>query len=158
MKKIKNNIILATCLVAVFSGALLSFTPIAPGGDSFKVYLNDKLVLEQYVHGMKTVPNLKLVQSSVNDKIDVYYSHCGKGGKSRYITIQNGKNQPLKVWQFGDSKGTDNAMSFKLNEIAALQQKASDKELQLFYSSKELPEGRELANLAIENSSLATRK
>lgn len=157
MKRIQWKALTFPALLLVFCSALYSFSPFAGGGDRIMIYLNDKLVLRQDLHDIKKVPGLQLLQTSATDKVDVYYSHCGHNGKDRYITIRNDQNQPLKVYQYPDAPGGNGAMSFKLNDVAGLGNAGNGKNLQLYYSSRELPGGRLLATMTVENSSLASR-
>jgi len=127
------------------------------GGDSFEIWLNGKKVLQQFVHIAKGVQTLRLTSVSDKDELDIYYSHCGQTGKSRYITIKDDKERPLKVWKFADATGQNAAMSFKLKDILSLRKNKTDK-LNLFYSSHELPDGRILATIISGNESGIARK
>jgi len=94
--------------------------------------------------------------TSDNDKLDIYYSHCGQVGKDRYITIKNEKDQPIKVWKFVDATDNNVAMSLKLKDILSLRKNKTDK-LNLFYSSSELPKGKVLAIIAGEETGIARK-
>ena len=122
------------------------------GGDSFEIWINGKKAIQQFVHVSKGVQTLHFTAVSENDKVDVYYSHCGQTGKDRYLTVKDEKNRPLKVWKFGDSNGNNTAMSLKLKDITRLKKQKSDK-LGLFYSSQQLPDGRLLAMIDSGNDS-----
>jgi len=137
-----NSLVTVKSMLILFCATLFSFSS-KKGGDSFEIWLNGKRVLQQYVHVAKGVQTLQLTQASDNDKLDVYYNHCGQTGKSRLITIKDEKDRPLKVWKFTDATG-NNAMSFKLKDILSLRKSKTTK-LSLFYSSHELPDGRLLA-------------
>ena len=143
-------------LLILFCATLFSFSS-KKGGDSFEVWLNGKRVLQQYVHVAKGIQTLQFAQASGNDKLDIYYSHCGQTGKNRYITIKDENNRPLKVWKFADATGGNVAMSFKLKDILSLKKNKTDK-LNLFYSSSELPDGRLLAIIDSENERGIARK
>ena len=134
---------MATCVVSL-SILFFSFST-RMGGDSFEIYVNGKLVVQHYVAVTKGVENLQLGQSFSNGRIDVYYSHCGHVGNSRSITIRNAQNQVLKQWKFPDVQ-TKSPMSCEVKDILALQ-KNKDSKLNLYYSSKELPEGRLLVSI-----------
>jgi hypothetical protein len=139
---------LFTGLFFIASCVLLSSFSDKKGGDKFEIYVNGHLVLEQFVAAGKTTQTLVLGKNLSNEKIDVYYSHCGQTGTGRSITIRNAQNQVLKQWQFADA-GTRSPMSCQVKDILALQ-KNKDEKLNLYYSSKELPGGRLLA--VIKNS------
>ena len=104
----------ALCLMLVFCTALFSFSN-KRGGDVFEIYLNGKQVHQQFVHIDKSVKTIYLASLSDNDKIDVYYSHCGYAGKARVITIRNEKNEVIKKMEFGDGEGKRSPMSFYRN-------------------------------------------
>ena len=118
----KSNLIAVKSLLVLFCSVLFSFSP-KTGGDSFEIWLNGKRVLQQYVYIAKGVQTLELTSTSDNDKLDIYYSHCGQIGKARYITIKDEKERPLKVWKFADASGKNDAMSFKLKDILSLRSK-----------------------------------
>ena len=130
-------------LFFVASCTMLSSFSKKMGGDKFEIYVNGKLLLEQFVTSGRTVQSLELKRNSSNEKIEVYYSHCGKTGTGRTITVRNAQNQVLKQWTFADAS-TRSPMSLQAKDILALQ-KNKDAKLNLYYSSKELPEGRLLA-------------
>ena len=113
-------------------------------------------MLQQFVYASKGVQTIQFTQTSENDKLDIYYSHCGQVGKNRYITIKNEKDQPIKAWKFADAIDKNGAMSFILKDILSLRKNKTDK-LNLFYSSSELPAGRTLATIAGEETGLARK-
>ena len=125
------------------------------GGDSYEIYLNGKLLLQQHVLQAKAVQNLQLAQGSDNDKIEIYYSHCGQIGKARNITIKNSQNQVLKEWHFPDASSAKSTMSLKVKEVFALQKNKDGNKLNLYYSSKELPNGRLLASISQTKGAMA---
>ena len=138
-----KTLLIAGCL------AMFSFSS-KRGGDSFEIWLNGKIVLKQFVLVSKGIQTLQLNGASENDRLDVYYSHCGQTGKSRYITIQDERGHALKVWKFADAIGQNGAMAFKVKDILRLKKNKGSK-LSLFYSSNELPNGRLLATIVSEN-------
>ena len=155
MKTYNFKSIAAKSLLAVFCTALFSFST-GKGGDAFEIFLNGKRVLQQYVHVAKGVETLHIDKITSTDKMDIYYSHCGTVGKSRYITVKDEHNRALKVWKFEDaSKGYD-AMSLPVKDILAAGKGANN--LSIFYSSKELPGGKELAVLDASSEAIAVAK
>lgn len=151
-----NKAIAAKSLLVLVCISLFSFTS-KFGGDSFEVWLNGKRILQQYVHVSKGVQTLHLAEASVNDRLDIYYSHCGQTGTNRLITVKDGQDRPLKVWKFTDATGKNAAMSFKLKDVLSLKKHKTDK-LNLVYSSNELPGGRMLATIDSENDTGVARK
>jgi len=143
MKTFKRSVLAVTFLSAL-SVLLFSFST-KMGGDSFEIYVNGKMVVQHYVAVTKGVENLELGRSFSSGTIDVYYSHCGRIGTGRSITIRNSQNQVLKQWQFANAQ-TKSPMTCQIREILALQ-KSKDAKLNLYYSSKELPEGRLLVSI-----------
>lgn len=153
--KSHSKLIGTKSLLLVACATLLSFTS-KRGGDSFEILLNGKRVLQQFVYASKGVQTIQLAQTSENDKLDIYYSHCGQVGKDRYITVKDEKDQPLKVWKFANAVDKNVAMSFKLKDILSLRKNKTDK-LNLFYSSSELPAGRTLATIAGDETGVARK-
>ena len=126
----------------------------APGGDHFEVYLNKQLVLQQIVSQPSGIKSVALDQSNLDDKVNVYYSHCGKIGTRRSIVIKEGNNV-LKHWRFSDAAGNTNEkkfMSVNARDILAFKAKGSDKKVNLYYSSAEIPDGRLLASIILSTS------
>ena len=137
----KTLALLAVC------ATLFSFSSYR-GGDSFSIFLNNKLVFEQHVHMKEGVKSFELGKANYNDQLSVYYSHCGKPGKGRSIAIKDENNKLLKEWHFGDASNTKSSMSCKVGDILDLQKNKQGK-LQLYYSSKELPQGHLLAAIIV---------
>jgi hypothetical protein len=137
-------------VVALLAATLLSVTFFSfssiPGGDHFEVYLNKKLVLTQIVSQPGSLKSLALDQRNANDQVDVFYSHCGKLGNKRVITIKDGNNV-LKQWRFSDATGK--FMSVGAKDILAFRNKEGDRKVNLYYSSAEMPEGRLLASIVL---------
>ncbi len=150
----RDSIVVKALLLLVISAIIVSFSG-KPGGDVFKIYVNKKLLFEQVVYKNEPVKTIKLDQSLYNDEIDVYYSHCGVTGKGRNIAIKDGKNRLLKEWHYPDVAGKNGGMSLKVKDILALQ-KNKGAQLQLYYSSKELPGGKLLTSIVTEHQSSAT--
>ena len=153
--KSHSKLIVAKSLLILVCAMLFSFSS-KKGGDSFEIMLNGKRVLQQFVYASKGVQTIQLTATSDNDKLDIYYSHCGQIGKNRYITIKNEKDQPIKVWKFADVIDKNEAMSFKLKDILSLRKNKTDK-LNLFYNSSELPAGRTLATIAGDETGMARK-
>jgi hypothetical protein len=128
----------------------LSFSP-AKGGEGFEIYLNNKLVLQQFGSKMNSVQNIRLDQSLSNAQMAINYFHCGRAGKNRSITIKNDHNRILKEWKFADVSTASisisgAAMNCRVSDILNLQKNNPGK-LNLYYSSAELPSGRLLVSL-----------
>jgi hypothetical protein len=150
----KNFIAINALLLVVLATMNYSFTTV-PGGDSFEVYLNNKLLFQQYVAKKEGVKSIQLDKSNYNDEINVYYHHCGQTGTGRIISLRDAQNKELKVWHFSDA---NTAMSCKVKEIMSLQKLNTNNQINLYYSSKELPQGRLLATVAIASDKKETVK
>lgn len=133
--------------------ALLSFLP-TPGADHFEVYLNKKLVLQQYVGQNSTTKSIALDQRNISDQVNVFYSHCGVLGKKRTITIRDGQTV-LRQWRFPDAETTkattQHLMSMNAKDILSFHNKAGDRKVNLYYSSEQIPDGRLLASIVLDN-------
>jgi len=153
--KCYSKVVAVKSLLILLCATLFSFSS-KKGGDSFEIVLNGKRVLQQFVYASKGIQTIQLTQTSENDKLDIYYSHCGQVGKNRYVTIKDEKDQAIKVWKFEDAADKHGVMSFKLKDILSLRKNKTDK-LNLFYSSSERPAGRTLATIAGEETGVARK-
>jgi hypothetical protein len=151
MKKIMKQSTVITGLLMTFSLILFSFT-VPFGGDNFTIKLNDKLVLQQYLHLDKTIKTLSLEGASSNDELKISFSHCGEVGKARVLTIKDENDKILKQWRFENSNET---MTCKVKEILSLGKGHSA--IKLCYSSSELPKGQVLASIKTEKVNNSTR-
>ena len=151
-----NRIAAKTLALLAVCATLFSFSSYR-GGDSFSIYLNNKLVFEQHVAMKGGVKSFELGKANYNDQLSIYYSHCGQPGKGRSIAIKDENNKTLKEWHFGDASNTKSSMSCKAGDILDLQ-KNKEGRLQLYYSSKELPKGHLLAAIIVgEKGKTASR-
>jgi hypothetical protein len=137
--------------LGVLFTTLLSFST-KMGGEGFEIYLNSKLVLQQYGNQMNTVKSLQLDQKSYDAELTIKYHHCGKVGKDRTITIKDGQNKVLKQWHFTNTADATNAMTCKVKDILDLQKKNGSTTINLYYSSSELPKGRLLTSITKETT------
>jgi hypothetical protein len=125
------------------------------GGEGFEVYLNNKLVLTQFGKDLNTVKMIKFDQSASNGELSIKYYHCGQVGKSRVVAIKDDQNVVLKQWKFGDTK--DSKLCCSMKDIFALPKLKEGKNVNLYYSSNELPNGRILAVLSVVNKNSAAQ-
>jgi hypothetical protein len=145
-----------TCMV--FFAAILFSSAVFAGGDSYKIYLNKKLVTEQFVSRASSGSlNLNLGKANYNDEISVYYNHCGTVGKGRSIVIKDSKDNILKEWKFSDSKdGNAPVMTIQVKDILAFKKNNSDASLKLYYfSAQYLPQGRLLTSITLAEKNTA---
>jgi hypothetical protein len=134
-------------LLALSSFLLFSYSP-KMGSDSFSIYINNALIVEQFVAMNEPVKSINLSKYAANDEVSVRYNHCGHPGKQRTVVLKDSQGNTLKEWQFQDGKSIKDAMSFKVKEVLAFQDKSGEKNLKLYYFSKELPEGKMLATIS----------
>lgn len=151
MKTIKSSFAV-TSLLLFLSFTISSFTK--PGGEAFEIYLNGKLIVQQYGNKLNEVKSIQLDQASANDELMIKYHHCGQIGKNRSITIKDGQNKILKEWHFADSK-TNEAMTCKVKDITGLKKGNGPITLSLYYTSTELPKGKQLASLVVASKNVA---
>lgn len=122
-------------MLVVLSAALSSYSH-APGADSYKVYLNDKLLFQQYVTRDTTIPTINLGENPGSDLLTIYYDHCGQIGTKRTLTLVDGA-EVLKKWEYPDTKIVASAgMNCPVSDMKALQK--SGKEISIVYASQEL--------------------
>jgi hypothetical protein len=165
MKRFNYQPAILLVLLIVLSGTLFSFSmktaeTLFPcknnfGGEGFEVYINNKLVLQQFGKEIDAVKTISLDQSESNGILAVRYFHCGQPGKSRVITIKDEQNVVLKEWRFGDTKDAAAKLCCNVKDILALPKLKAGKKVNLYYASTELPKGRLLAMLASVNKNVA---
>jgi|SRR5690349_3247086 len=129
--------------VLVLCAALFSFDE-RPGGDTFSIYLNEKLLLQQHVWLERGVKDISLAGTKATDVLRIQYSHCGKTGTARSLAVLNGENKIIKTWSFADTDPV--RMEVAVAELLKLQ-KTSGRPLHLVYASTEMPEGKTLVNI-----------
>jgi hypothetical protein len=161
MKKINYQPTIIFVLLLALSGVLFSFSYKTAdalfGGEGFDVYLNNKLILQQYGKDMETVKAIKLDQSVSNGELSIRYYHCGQPGKSRVITIKDDQNVVLKEWKFGDAKDAAAKVSCSMKDIFTLPKIKAGKKVNLYYTSSQLPNGRLLVTLVPSTKSVAAQ-
>ncbi|MEO6232303.1 MAG: hypothetical protein ABIP10_19390 [Ferruginibacter sp.] len=150
----KRMIIKTMTLVAI-SATLFSFTNL--GGEGFEISLNNKVVVQHYGKPDNAPKSFRLNSYSANDQLSVKYHHCGKVGKNRVLTIKDKQNKILKEWRFADVTVPVAPMSCNVKDILSLG-KTNESELKLYYTSSELPDGRMLAIIIVENNIVAKNK
>lgn len=150
----KSIISKAMMLVAI-AAALLSFSP-KFGGEGFEISLNGKVLLQQYGKDMNTLKTLQLNGDSPSDKLIIRYYHCGRPGKNRIVIIKDKQDKIVKEWHYGDAADAMTGMSCSVKDIVGLK-KSNDNVFKLYYSSSELPNGRQLVSVIVGSNSMASR-
>jgi hypothetical protein len=121
------------------------------GGEGFEILLNGKVVLQQFGKDMNVVKNLRFNAASPGDKLTIRYHHCGQAGKNRIITVKDAQNKLLEEWRFNDVQRAAADMSCSMQDLLTLKKGGNDI-LKIYYSSDELPAGRQLALISFENT------
>lgn len=148
-----KSIISKAIMLVGISTTMLSFSS-KFGGEGFEISLNSKVVVQRFGNDMNTVKSLQLNQSSSNDQLTIKYHHCGKVGKNRVVTIKDGQNNVLKEFRYSDATTPVAAMALPVNDILKLK-KGSNSSVKLYYSSSELPAGRMLVSIILEQTATA---
>jgi hypothetical protein len=121
------------------------------GGDYYKVFLNNRLITEQYLAKPVAMKTLSLAASNNNDHLTVYYSHCGAIGKERIVSVRSYSGTVLKEWKFADSKSFELQLPVK----DVLNTSAKRGSVFLYYASKEIPSGKQLLAIDLSNKTIA---
>lgn len=139
-------------MLFVLAAASTFYSFVSPaGGEGFEIYIDNKLVLRQFNQDMKNLKNFPLDASSAKSELKVKFYHCGMIGKNRSLSLKDNKNTVLKQWHFSNEENKNFAISIPVKEVLALQQKAGNATVYLYYSSKEAGNGRLLAGIVRSN-------
>lgn len=139
--------------VKVFTLITLSLTAFSFttkfGLDGYEIYLNNKLVLKQYVNQPVSLRVLQLDKANEGNELRIKYTHCtNKGpGTGRSIALKDEQGNTLKKWAFADAANSDFNMTIPVKELFELKKKNTSHELSLHYTARELPKGEMLAML-----------
>lgn len=118
------------------------------GTDSFKVYLNNKLIHEQYVEEKVPLDLLQLDESNINDRLTFHYSHCGRIGTGRKLAVKDAAGKTLREWKYADAQGRQSGMAIPVKEVLQLRQQ----HVSFFYTATELPKGQQMASFRLRSS------
>jgi len=153
LQQIKRSTI--TRLSILLAGLVLfSFTS-PRGGDRYEVYLNKKLIFQEFVSLANNPKSFQLDRNNYSGEIDVVYSHCGEAGKNRIIKITDTDNKVLKQWTFGNGKDHKSAMNFQVKEMLLAQKDSPVGKLNLYYMSDQLPKGKLLTSIVLVDRNAA---
>jgi hypothetical protein len=151
-----KSIISKSLTIVTIAVTLLSFSTNPSknhpfGGEGFEILLNGKVVMQQFGKDMNAVKNLRLSAASPGDKLTIRYHHCGQAGKNRIITVKDAQNKLLKEWRFNDVQRAAADMSCSMQDLLTLKN-GGNNIFKIYYSSDELPAGRQLAFISFENA------
>ena len=152
MRPIKNPATRSFLFLAL-SAFLFSFTPF--GGDTFQIYVDKKLVIDQPLHNYASIKTLQLDSKNPDGLVEIYYNHCGRIGKARHLQVRDENNRILKEWVFADAEGK-NFMSCKVKDLLDLQKSNSKSQLNIYYTSKEMSKAQRLVSVGLSNSNKTT--
>lgn len=143
----------AFAIIVALCAVLSSFA--LPGAHSFQVYLDNKLVVDQYITRNVTIPNVAIDPTDNNNDIIIKYSECGRTVSGRVITVKDEQDKILKEWSFdGTTSAYKDPMTIKVKDVVALKSKGT---LKLFYSSNDFKEGQEFVSLIIGKNVTASK-
>ena len=146
-QKLARSFILTALLAS-----LVSFTGFA-GGDVYEIYLNNKLVCRESYKQLTGSKELHLDKLNANDRLVIKYSHCGVTGQNRSIVVKDENDNIIKEWKFADTKNNQSAMQIPVKELLDLN--AKNGSIRLFYSAKQMPEGRMLTAIKLDDKKVA---
>jgi len=161
MKKINFQPSVLLVLIAALCVSLFSFTNRIghaafpgdkAGGEGFEIYLNNKLVLQQFGKEMNTVKTIFIEQVDGTSQLAIRYFHCGQAGKSRVIAIKDEQHRVLKEWRFNDNKDAGVKLCCNVKDIMTLPKLKTGDKAELYYTSAEIPGGRLLAEIQTRQS------
>jgi hypothetical protein len=156
MQKKNVQLLIGRMFAAViFSVSLFSFSSPA-GADHFQIYIDKKLVLDQFVHLSTGVKVINLQPANYQSQLDVYYNHCGEMGKARTIVLKDQQDKVIKTLKFKDG---NKFMSCSVSDFIDLKKKNNFPRIYLYYAAEQMPEPRLLANIVVntENRSLTSK-
>jgi len=122
-----------------------------PGGDYYRIFLNEKLVKEQFLTQANSLTTMALTSANSKDHLTIHFSHCGAAGTGRTIKLKDEKGKFVKEWRFADSKST--GMQLQVKEL--LQASGNTTGGSIYYASKEKPAGQLLTALDFKRAVVA---
>jgi hypothetical protein len=138
--------LLPAMLVMVLAFSSFHRAEPAAGGDYFEVYIGQELIVQQALHNDNGIKTFNLQPAHYQEKLSIRFTHCGIAGKKRMITLKDAEGRVLRTFAFAESKSKNGVMVCEAREVMDLQTRA-DREINLYYSSAELPGGRCLVRL-----------
>jgi hypothetical protein len=128
------------------------------GIDSYQVFLNNKLVLQQSVLDPLNLSMLSISKANLNDKLVIYYAQChaaNKIGKSRRLFIRDEAGNMVKEWKYQDNEGTS-GMEVPVKELLELENKFTGSTLTIYYIAAGM--GREQRLIAFAGTAKAATR
>jgi len=157
MKKTTSQFWVNALVGVALCSILFAFTA-ATGAHSVRIYLDGKLMVEQYISSKSETARITLDPDGKHNQLMVRYNECGRTVSGRKITLKDSNDKVLKEWRFeGSSTGFEGSMECATKDILQLKSKESNT-LKLCYSSNDFPDGGVIAYLIIGgNTSTASK-
>lgn len=150
MKAIHLKPSLAGLLVFLMLGLItMSLSP-KLGLDSYEIYLNDKLIMKQYINQPLNLRTLQLEKAKSQDLLWVKYNHCtikSGSGTDRSIVITDNQGHMLKEWKFANNGTENQPMKVSVAELLQLEKEHAGHQISMYYKAKELNGSTELLAL-----------
>ncbi len=152
MKQIKSNHKFLMLLMFVsLSTATFSFTN-RFGLDTYKIYLNNKLVLDKAVNQPLSTRVLQLGKQSKAEELRISYTHCmtKTGGTGRSISLIDGKGNLLKKWNFKNATSANLNMVIPTKEVLTFEKGHPNQMLSLYYTANEISKSEMLTTISFK--------
>lgn len=143
MKRLQTRALLTGMAGFAFC-LLLSFT-LRPGGYSYTLHLNSKVVGEHYLTSSFQTPTLALTNQNLTGTLSVYFNECGQIGQDRKLSLRNAEQKILKEWSFANSTTKHDAMEVNLKEVSGL---LNSGKVGIYYASERLNKPQIMAYLS----------
>jgi hypothetical protein len=145
----------ATASVVALCAVLSSFA--LPGTHSFQLYVDSKMIVDQYVTRDVTIPTVRLNPDERSNQIILKYSECGRTVSGRTLTIKDEQDKILKEWRFdGTTSGFKDPMTLNVKDVIAL--RPGKGAMKLFYLSNDFKQGQQVASLIVGKDITAASK
>lgn len=140
MKNVKSTALLVGMTgLAIF---LLSAFALYPGGYSYTLHLNNRLVSEQYITPTFETPTLTLSDQDKKGTLTVYFNECGQIGRQRKLSVRVSDQKVLKEWSFANSSSQHDPLQLTLKDLSAY---AHSGTMAIYYSSERVSKPQVLA-------------
>ncbi len=149
-----KKVIIKACSFALLS--LFTFNAKA-GGDSYEIYLNNKLLLRQYVTQPLNIKSLEFDKANASDRLVIFYKHCGLTGTGRSIAIKDENGKVLREWKFANATGSNESMVIPVKELMVIATNNNEIHLALYYAAQQLPKGRILTSVDVKSHNVTLR-
>jgi hypothetical protein len=147
MKTLKSHVLLAGMAIITLC-LLVSFAP-RPGGYSYTLHLNNKLVSEHYLTSKLETPTLTLTDQTMKRTLGVYFNECGQIGVGRKLSLRTADEKILKEWSFANSTSQHDPMEIELKDVATT---LTSGKVAVYYTSERVSKPQMLVYLVTTTS------